>query len=43
MHVKDIKDSSNECTLLNVTHVGDVEDTVYTYMYVFIILLDFLG
>ena len=42
-HVEDIEDSRNECTLLNVTYVRDVEDTVYTYMYVLIILSDFLG
>ena len=28
MHVEDVKDSSNECTVLNVTHVREVEDTV---------------
>ena len=28
MHVEDVEDSSNECTVLNVTHVAEVEDTV---------------
>ena len=41
MHVKEVGDTLHKCNVLNVSHVKDVKDTVYTYMYVLIILLDF--
>ena len=41
MHVEEVEDTLYKCNVLNGTHVGDVEDTVYTYMYVLIILSDF--
>ena len=41
MHVEEVEDTLYKRNVLNGTHVGDVEDTVYTYMYVLIILSDF--